>query len=111
MKTVRRVLFALAVGVCLSSVLVWLNDTTLHIPAGIIGIVAVSAAALAAFVGVAEIRSWRLPDPEEPPVSRVATPRSPVEKAIQAMDDAHEVSTRTERKVRIRIDTEDARSD
>jgi hypothetical protein len=111
MKNIRRFLFALGVAVCMSAVALSISDTALDIPPRILVMVAASSAALAVVSGFLEVRSWQLPTPEDPPVARYVTPKSPVEKAMEAMDNAADVSTRTERKVRIRIDTEDARND
>lgn len=111
MKNFRRFLFALAIAVFVSALAIWFNDTALQLPTRLLGMVIASAAGLAVISGVLEVRSWRLPEPEDPPIARYVTPKSPVEKALEAIDNAKEVSTRTERKVRIRIDTEDARND
>lgn len=112
MKFLRRFILALAVGVLVSTGLVLFNDTALHIPTRILAMVILSAVALTVAGGVFEVRSWRTPTPEEPPITRIpSAPKSPVEKAIAAMDNANDISSRTERKVRIRIDTEDAHND
>jgi hypothetical protein len=106
MKTIRRVLFTLSVGTIVSSVVAVTRIASL--PTAIIGIVIVGGVVVAIVSAVLEVRSWQLPTPEEPPMSPpVRQPLSTVEKAVQAMDEAKAVSTRTERKVRIRIEADD----
>lgn len=110
--TIRRLMMALAIGVLFSAGLVLFNNAALQIPGHLLMLVMVSAAGLAVVSGVFEVRSWRTPTPEEPPVAKMPVmPKSPVEKALNAMDSAQDMSSRTERKVRIRIDTEDTRND
>lgn len=106
MKNIRRTIFALSLGTIATSLFAVTKIAT--IPVVLVGIVVVSGVLVAIVSAVLEVQSWQLPSPEEPPMSpSIRQPLSTVEKAVQAMDEAKAISTRTERKVRIRIESDD----
>lgn len=108
MKTVRRLIFGLSLFVAAGSAVLWLSQASLPVPPLMLAFIALGALGLAVAAFALEARSWRMPTPEDPPTpSKPVMPKSPVEKALDAMDNAERISSRTERKVRIRIDTED----
>ncbi|XWX02783.1 hypothetical protein VZO05_09695 [Aggregatilineales bacterium SYSU G02658] len=112
MKTARRLVFGVSLFVAAASAVLWLSEASLPIPPLALVLIAGGAFALAVLAFALEANSWRTPTPEDPPVpSQPITPKSPAEKALDAMDSAREISSRTERKVRIQIDSEDDPND
>jgi hypothetical protein len=108
MKTARRLIFGLSLSVSVISLALWLGQASVPIPPLMLALIAAAALGLAVLLLAWEAQSWRMPTPEDPPTpSRPVAPKTPVEKALDAMDNAHEISSRTERKVRIRIDAEE----
>lgn len=108
MKTARRLVFGASLFTAAGSAILWLTQASLPIPPLVLALIALGSVVLAVVTFIWEANSWRTPTPEDPPTpSQPVMPKSPAEKALDAMDNAHEISSRTERKVRIRIDTED----
>lgn len=97
MKWLRRVVLMLSSIALLVGVVLFFFSIPLAL------LVLVCAGGLSAVAVNAELASWQMPDPEDPPVSK----QSPIEKAQQKMDEAEEFNSRTERKTRIRIDSDD----
>jgi hypothetical protein len=107
MKTARRLMFGVSLFIAAGSAVLWLTQASLPIPPLTLALIAAGAFALAVIIFAWEATTWRTPTPEDPPTpSQPIMPKSPAEKALDAMDNAREISSRTERKVRIRIDTE-----
>ncbi len=112
MKTARRLIFGLSLSVSVISLVLWLSQASVPIPPLMLALTAAAALSLAVLLLAWEAQSWRMPTPEDPPTpSRPVMPKTPAEKALDAMENAREISSRTERKVRIRIDTEEDNSD
>ncbi|GEM_PF-4001652 len=106
MKSLRRFLFGFSSGVLLCSALLLGNNSFIQVPTFLIGIVAVAAFGVASITGYNEVKSWQLPDPEEAPKHK-ARPKTIIEKAEEALEEAQDLSSRTEKKVKIKIDSED----
>lgn len=108
MKALRRLLFGFSVGVVVSGVLL-LTSGEVTFPPMLLGIVLLGAVGLAVIIGYIEVKSWQLPPVEDKPnVKSSRPPKSVVEKAIETMDEVEALSSRTEKKVRIKIDSEDS---
>jgi hypothetical protein len=61
--------------------------------------------------GRAIVRSWELPEPEEPPRSKKVIEPKPLDDAEDAVEQAETFSRRATERVQIDIDIEDARDD
>jgi hypothetical protein len=109
MKTIRRVVFLLSVAVLGLGVLS-LFVSTLNVPLKVLGLLLISALVTGIVTAFMEARSWQLPTPEDPPTSKIAIP-TVLDKVEESLKAAEEYNSRTERKVRIRIDTEDSKQD
>jgi hypothetical protein len=112
MKAARRLIFGLSLFVSAVSLVLWLSQANVPVSPLTLALIAAAALGLAIIMLIWEAQSWRMPTPEDPPMpSRPVMPKTPAEKALDAMENARDVSSRTERKVRIRIDTEEDSSD
>jgi hypothetical protein len=109
MKTIRRVVFLLSVAVLGLGVLS-LFVSTLNVPLKVLGLLLISALVTGIVTAFIEARSWQLPTPEDPPTSKTIIP-TVMDKVEESLKAAEEYNSRTERKVRIRIDTEDSKQD
>ena len=78
-------------------------------------IVAVVAGAVLVLVMGLEVRtvvkSWELPEPEEPPTSKQVIYPQELDEAVESVEKADKFSKRATERVRIEIDIEDARDD
>lgn len=107
MKTVRRVFLLLSTVIAVLGALSLFNLSPLSLGKPLAVLVFLLSGGLASALSWQELASWQLPEPEDPPSARHAPPpTTPIEKAMRTMDDAQEFNSRTERKVRIRIDDE-----
>jgi hypothetical protein len=108
MKALRRLLFGFSVGVVVSGVLL-LSSGEVTFPPMLLGAVLLGAVGLASVTGYSEVKSWQMPPVEEKPNAKSSRPpKSPIEKAMEKMDEAQDFSSRTEKKVKIKIDSEDS---
>ena len=97
MKMFRRIVLILVGIAALVGVLLFFVSIPLAL------LVTVLAGGVGVLAGKAELSSWQMPDPEDAPTAS----QSPIAKAQQKMDEAEEFNSRTERKTRIRIDSDD----
>ncbi len=111
MKTLRRVLLLLFTGAAVAGALALFGMLALPLDKPVTVLLMLLSGGLASALSWQELASWQLPEPEDPPSAAHTPPLSPVEKAMRTMDEAEDFNSRTERKVRIRIDAEQDDSD
>ncbi len=115
---VRRWFIFPAVLVLMVSVLV-LNGTLKIYSELPVELIAYAAAGVAALIlltvmgleGRAIVRSWELPEPEEPPRSTKVIEPKPLDEAEESIEQVETFSRRATERVQIDIDIEDARDD
>ncbi|MCS6836160.1 MAG: hypothetical protein NZ750_09110 [Anaerolineae bacterium] len=115
MKTARRLSFVVALLVLLLCLGLAITRPDLGFPAWVVATAAISSAVVLIFSAVAEVRSWQLPEPEDPPVpSEPIKPRAPqsiVEdpllRAERKLRDAEDFANRLNGKHKIRVESDD----
>lgn len=115
MKTARRLSFVVALLVLLLCLGLALVRPALGFPVWMVAAAALSSVVVLIFSAVAEVQSWQLPEPEEPPVpSEPIKPRSPQSitqdpllRAERKLRDVEDFANRLNGKHKIHVESDD----
>lgn len=117
-KQIRRILMIPAIIVLVAALLFVFDVVSIdsQLPINTIAMIAavvggVLLTSLLSWEGVATVRGWQLPEPEEPPTTdKVIYPKAPtiIEEVEEMMDKAEAFGNKSNERVQIEIDTADA---
>jgi hypothetical protein len=115
MKTLRRVLYIPVVAILVASFLIVFKIYTHETlePYAFWVLVATCAVFVGLLIWEARdiVRSWDMPEPEDPPKSEEIIYPKPLEKAQEALKTADEFAKHANGRVKIKIDIEDSKKD